>query len=684
MPVPLEQRQVDQAPVPGVRYGAQVTPTELGAGVAAVGEHLGAKIYQKSIQEANETAVLDADNQLARASMKIQSDMSQMKGKDAMGASDYLDKEFGKATDTIGQTLSNEQQRQAFQQRATHRSLALQQAAHEHMAKEGDAYQDQVTGDTIKASVDNARLNARNPEVIATEKGSQTLALVYWAQRHGVLDSPQYQQALTQAHSATNTEVIKGLLTDGHDLEAKAYYDQMVGRERASQSFDTHLSPAEEQSFQAWKTQHAPHDSGADYDLRGAFLAGVKPDAQTGHWPDTFKKPNHETFSDESQYARFGRPGHWEGEHFVPPADTAPAPVKPSLQFTAADRDTVGRLLDEGSTRGTAQTKAQEIIASSDGELANAVHKYEGITNPKVQQLTRQLVQQHFADLDLAKKRVLDDNYQAVSNVVDHQIQKNPGVPFIARQVIPPDYWDKLTLAEKGAVQNYIDHSTQNVDQPNNDQKWLTFLDLPTEQKGGLAKRDYDSQYRQHFSKAFQTRADTLWENARHATEKDPKDPNVTDAVSAQHQIFETFRTSGLVNPNIERGKYSDDQVKTVVQFENQATAALEQESRVLKRKLTPIERQTVINGVRDQAIQKIWVPGTFFGTNEKALIQLTEDEKGQALVPLDKIPADELQQLKNYLQSNGKAITADKLRRAYPQWKIFKNKQAFHAIVNE
>lgn len=583
MPLPLEQRQVDQAPVPGARYESQVTPQALGSGVAAVGETLGLKIYQKSVQEANETAVLDADNKLARASMKIQSDMSQMKGKDAMGASDYLDTAFGKATDEIGQTLSNPQQRQAFQQRATHRSLVLQELAHKHMATEGAKYQDQVTDDTLRTSVDNARMNASNPEIIATEKGSQKLALAYWADRNGVMGTPIYQQRVAQTLSTTNTEVIKGLLTNGHDLDAKAYYDQN------------------------------------------------------------------------------------------------------KAEFVATDRDQVEHLLDEGSTRGAAQTKAQEIIASSDGELANAVPKYEAIANPKVQQLTRQLVQQHFADLDLAKKRVLDDNYQAVSNVVDHQIQKNPGVPFIARQVIPPDYWDKLTLAEKGAVQNYIDHGTQPKDQPNDDQKWLTFLELPTDKKGALAKREYDSQFRQHFSKAFQSRADGIWEAARNATDKqDQKDPNVTDAVSAQHQIFETFRTSGLVNPNIERGKYSDDQVKTVVQFENNATAALEQESRVLKRKLTPIERQTVINGVRDQAIQKVWVPGTFFGTNEKALIQLSEDEKGQALVPLDKIPPDELQQLKNYLQSNGKAITADKLRRAYPQWKIFKNKQAFNAIVNE
>lgn len=86
-------------------------------------------------------------------------------------------------------------------------------------------------------------------------------------------------------------------------------------------SYETKLSGAEEASFQRWKSRYAPQDSGGDYDLRGAFKAGLKPDPKSGHWPDTFKKPNHPTFSDESIYAK-DRPelaGHWEGETYSPP-----------------------------------------------------------------------------------------------------------------------------------------------------------------------------------------------------------------------------------------------------------------------------------------------------------------------------------------------------------------------------
>lgn len=93
--------------------------------------------------------------------------------------------------------------------------------------------------------------------------------------------------------------------------------------------YETKLAPNEEIQFQTWKAKYAPNDSGQDYDFRGAYRAGLVP-AANGHWPDTFKKPNHPTFSNESQYAK-DRPelaGHWDGDTYVPPNQRSiPAPA---------------------------------------------------------------------------------------------------------------------------------------------------------------------------------------------------------------------------------------------------------------------------------------------------------------------------------------------------------------------
>lgn len=110
----------------------------------------------------------------------------------------------------------------------------------------------------------------------------------------------------------------------------------------AASSYDTKLSASDEGKFSEWKQQYAPNDSGADYDLRGAYKEGFKPDPVTGHWPDTYKKPNHPTFSDQSIYAKDApeKAGHWDGDTYVPPSanpfdsfDAVPPPIDGNSMF---------------------------------------------------------------------------------------------------------------------------------------------------------------------------------------------------------------------------------------------------------------------------------------------------------------------------------------------------------------
>ena len=88
---------------------------------------------------------------------------------------------------------------------------------------------------------------------------------------------------------------------------------------RPESGYDTELTSEAEKAFQAWRARTSPHDTGRDYDLRGAFADGLDRDGR-GHLPDTYKKPNHETFSDESQYAQFAPAfaGMWNGEQYTP------------------------------------------------------------------------------------------------------------------------------------------------------------------------------------------------------------------------------------------------------------------------------------------------------------------------------------------------------------------------------
>jgi hypothetical protein len=83
-----------------------------------------------------------------------------------------------------------------------------------------------------------------------------------------------------------------------------------------AQNFSTQLSPDDEVLFQNWvRSNRVPFNPGptSDYDMRGFYnsLVNMDPRAQTAinpndnrmHFPDTYKTPYHQTFSNESQYA---------------------------------------------------------------------------------------------------------------------------------------------------------------------------------------------------------------------------------------------------------------------------------------------------------------------------------------------------------------------------------------------
>lgn len=92
--------------------------------------------------------------------------------------------------------------------------------------------------------------------------------------------------------------------------------------------FNTPLAPDDEVRFQDWlrkNSKKAGRDLSmdlADYDLRGQYKATGGAMIEPGHGTDTWKKPNHPTFSDESIYhGKDGLTGgHWGDGTFTPGA----------------------------------------------------------------------------------------------------------------------------------------------------------------------------------------------------------------------------------------------------------------------------------------------------------------------------------------------------------------------------
>ena len=94
--------------------------------------------------------------------------------------------------------------------------------------------------------------------------------------------------------------------------------------------FNTNLSPQDEDAFNQWAIANNRQRDSFDYDMRGAWKAGIG-QAGNGHFPDTYKKPNHPTFSNQSIYDGQGiSGGEWSQQSgkdvYTPSADMVRQP----------------------------------------------------------------------------------------------------------------------------------------------------------------------------------------------------------------------------------------------------------------------------------------------------------------------------------------------------------------------
>lgn len=97
-------------------------------------------------------------------------------------------------------------------------------------------------------------------------------------------------------------------------------------------NYNTQLNPELEKSYRQWMENigHTPQNgfnvdkdyTGNDYDYRGFFKKYGFVDVGNGqHLTDEYKKPNHQTFSNQSIYSQPGKlGGNWNGDNFSPSA----------------------------------------------------------------------------------------------------------------------------------------------------------------------------------------------------------------------------------------------------------------------------------------------------------------------------------------------------------------------------
>lgn len=125
--------------------------------------------------------------------------------------------------------------------------------------------------------------------------------------------------------------------------------------------------------------------------------------------------------------------------------------------MTADDLVHVEKVLEEGSTLGEAQRKSLKIFTTTESK-ADAIAEVDKISNPKVQQKTRELLNQRYQDQATAKKedseRLFAQGYKIIEDTKDYN-----QIPASLLAGLTPEHNEKLKeYAKKGPVNDWNEY----------------------------------------------------------------------------------------------------------------------------------------------------------------------------------------------------------------------------------
>lgn len=206
-------------------------------------------ILQKGKDDADQLAIMEADKKLTQLETSLlydkQNGALNRRGKDAFGLPDEVGQSYSKSAKEIEDSLSNPNQKFAFQRMAQDRGLSIDRTIQKHVGAEIKNYDDQETSAYVKTQMDLAVTAYQDPDKINQAIESQKVAIAAHAQRNGM--PPEWIKLKTEeAQSQTHAAVIDRMLANGDDRSAKSYFDAnkdfIDGKQAAALEKDLHIS----------------------------------------------------------------------------------------------------------------------------------------------------------------------------------------------------------------------------------------------------------------------------------------------------------------------------------------------------------------------------------------------------------------------------------------------------------
>ena len=566
---PMGQRQVMDQAAPGVRVQAAPTSRTYGDGIGDTVTNASVRMYDLQTRSSDHAAVVEAETRANAEQLRIQQDVSNMKGKEASNAPQYAQEEWGNVHEDILGSLANDRQKAMYNSISLEKGNIINRGALQHFNQEDAQYQNDTYKANLSSSVDVARANAESPVAVGFEKDLQKMRIDENAAKYGYSGTPQHDQELTGMMSTTNKAVLTGLLDKGQDLRATAYYDSIMKQEKAS-------------------------------------------------------------------------------------------PTK--LQFTASDRDTVDKALQEGSTRGQSRRVVDDLVGkgidTSDERKARLdelkTMADSGKISDKSYDLSRQRLEHEFGNADQLQNQVKDERFKSAVAGIDAQVKAGNTLP--ARDLVRPTDYAEMSIPERNTLGAYVDH-LRNPGKIVTDLK--TWADVNSMLDPDLAKLSVSdiTAISMKLDDGNRDQLMTRWNGVINA--KNGKKDQKFERLQSNEKILQNaLDLSGYFDPGIPINKMSEEKQRVRNLIENDAAKALDaipsgSPSEVIQKTMQGVVDRNIKNKYRVD-------PGLFrFDKDVPAAIIGDYKDKARSIrIPLTDIPTDRQNALKGALKSSGMPTT--------------------------
>lgn len=285
------QRQVEAAPVPGVRLSAAGGPETFGAGVAQGLSGAAAdvaRIGAEEKQKADNAFTTGAIGKLDQAELDLVDDPKngalRLRGHDAPKGIAPTLQEFDKRLEELRQGAANDDQRQTLEKLANAKRAAISSRLSRHAGDQIDQATNQDDKAAIATKLDLIPKLMDDPARVDTEIGGAVAVAMNQARRNGW--GPEATKlAVDNIRSAARTNIVEAMIVAGRGTDAQAYLEKYRGElsSDAIERLQAKVKPAADAVIaqgavdEAWSTRgpKSPNDpvriADIENDLRAKF-----------------------------------------------------------------------------------------------------------------------------------------------------------------------------------------------------------------------------------------------------------------------------------------------------------------------------------------------------------------------------------------------------------------------------